>query len=278
MLIFTLNTLLKQCTKCKQEKQLSEFYKDKSKKSGYSSYCKACQKVYDDSRKNDEERNKRKREQRKQYYKNNKEKEDKRNSEYYYKHKEQCLEVSKQYYKNNHERCLKQAKQYRINNPDKLKEQQEKVREYRQKHLTEVRIKANKYRQDNRERILQLRQQPERKLANNISAAIYYALKGNKQGLHWEDLVGYNLQQLKEHLESQFTPEMSWDNYGKYWEIDHIIPINTFNLTSFNESKFKICWSLANLRPLEKLLNRSRPKNGSDISEKLKQQILGQNL
>lgn len=37
---------------------------------------------------------------------------------------------------------------------------------------------------------------------------------------------------------------------------------------------FKVCWSLANLRPLEKIANCSKPKDGSDISEELKQSTL----
>ena len=32
----------KVCTKCKMEKSLIEFYKDKSSKSGYRSSCKMC--------------------------------------------------------------------------------------------------------------------------------------------------------------------------------------------------------------------------------------------
>lgn len=33
---------MKKCTKCKEEKELKEFVKDNSKKSGYSSLCKVC--------------------------------------------------------------------------------------------------------------------------------------------------------------------------------------------------------------------------------------------
>lgn len=106
------------------------------------------------------------------------------------------------------------------------------------------------------------------KLNRAISNGIQYSIKENKAGCHWEDLVDYNLQQLKEHLESQFDENMSWQNYGSYWEIDHIVPKNLFDIKDF-----KVCWSLVNLRPLSKIKNRKRPKDGSDINKELKQQI-----
>lgn len=65
---------------------------------------------------------------------------------------------------------------------------------------------------------------------------------------------------------------------GSYWEIDHIIPQNLFHYDSEQDRDFKICWSLLNLRPLTTTKNRSRPKDGSDIPEDLKQFILGQNI
>lgn len=112
------------------------------------------------------------------------------------------------------------------------------------------------------------------KINQSFSAAIRRSLKSDKNWVHWEDVVNYSIEQLKQHLENQFTDDMNWDNYGTYWEIDHIIPVNTFNITSMHDIEFKICWSLNNLRPLEKVANRSRPKDGSDISEELKQAIL----
>lgn len=66
---------------------------------------------------------------------------------------------------------------------------------------------------------------------------------------------------------------MSWNNYGDYWEIDHIIPINTFNFNSYEDREFQVCWSLANLRPLEKIANRKRPKDGSDIPNNIQDKI-----
>lgn len=40
------------------------------------------------------------------------------------------------------------------------------------------------------------------------------------------DALGYTPKQLKEHIEKQFKPGMTWDNYGE-WHIDHIIPISS---------------------------------------------------
>jgi len=87
------------------------------------------------------------------------------------------------------------------------------------------------------------------RLSQNISVAIYQSLKGNKQGNHWENLVGYTLQELIPHLENLFKPDMSWENMGK-WHIDHIRPISSFDFNSYNDPEFKQCWALKNLQPL----------------------------
>ena len=51
---------------------------------------------------------------------------------------------------------------------------------------------------------------------------------------------------------------MNWNNYGGIWEIDHKKPIASFNIISYEDSEFKECWSLDNLRPLSLYENRSR--------------------
>lgn len=110
----------------------------------------------------------------------------------------------------------------------------------------------------------------ENRLNINQQINIMYSLKrvtNSTLEKSWETLVPYNLQQLKEHLESQFDDNMNWDNYGSYWEIDHIIPQNQFKFNNSEDKEFQICWSLANLRPLSISENRSRPKNGSDLTK-----------
>lgn len=62
-------------------------------------------------------------------------------------------------------------------------------------------------------------------------------------------ILGFDKHTLREHLESQFTEGMSWDNMGE-WHIDHIRPIASFNYDSTEHPDFKKCWALNNLQPL----------------------------
>ena len=92
------------------------------------------------------------------------------------------------------------------------------------------------------------------RLDNILSSSIWRELKENKKGIRWDVLVGYNVDDLKKHLESKFESWMSWDNYGM-WHIDHIKPRSLFNYTTADCDEFIECWSLKNLQPLEKIAN-----------------------
>jgi len=88
------------------------------------------------------------------------------------------------------------------------------------------------------------------RLSGNISLRISQTLHG-KNGQHWESLVGFTIEKLIKHLESQFKNGMNWDNHGvRGWHIDHIIPIAAFHFTSPDDIDFKRCWGLSNLQPL----------------------------
>lgn len=97
---------------------------------------------------------------------------------------------------------------------------------------------------------------PKGQVRNNITRRIHSSLtEGVKASRSWESIVGYTLDQLMGHLEEQFTPEMTWENYGSYWHVDHKIPISVFNFTCPEDIDFQRCWSLSNLQPLEKITN-----------------------
>lgn len=67
----------------------------------------------------------------------------------------------------------------------------------------------------------------------------------------------YSIPQLKAHLESQFNNlnGFTWENHGKLWHIDHIIPQALFAYTDLDSKAFRDCWALSNLRPLHKTEN-----------------------
>lgn len=70
-----------------------------------------------------------------------------------------------------------------------------------------------------------------------------------KQNSTFKKLCGYDVLELRQHLESLFTKHMSWDNYGRGgWNIDHIKPQVLFDFD--DTEQIKRCWDLSNIRPL----------------------------
>lgn len=119
----------------------------------------------------------------------------------------------------------------------------------------EVKVKAKLYWQSPagkaaKERIrAKLRLIKGERLNNAMRAEIRTSLNGTKNGRRWQVLVGYTLQDLIKHLEKQFQPGMTWDNYGQ-WHLDHIIPLAAFHYSEPSDIDFKRCWALENLQPL----------------------------
>lgn len=82
-----------------------------------------------------------------------------------------------------------------------------------------------------------------------MSTAIWCWLKKDKGYKHWEVLVEFTKEELIIHLEQQFKLGMTWENYGSYWEVDHIKPVT--KCETFEEA-----WKLTNLQPLTVKDNR----------------------
>lgn len=142
---------------------------------------------------------------------------------------------NKEYVSNNHKSWSKQNRAY-------LREYHKKWREENINHLRLTRNNYEKTRKHN---------DPIYKLIGNFRTAIYTVLKENnvKKYGHYFEILGYTPNQLIDRLESQFTGDMSWDNYGT-WHVDHKLPITSFTFTDINDIEFKKCWSLGNLQPM----------------------------
>lgn len=94
------------------------------------------------------------------------------------------------------------------------------------------------------------------KLKCAMRGRVYDVLTRGSKSAKTMELIGCSAQFLKGHLEKQFTPEMSWENYGTYWEVHHIIACAEFpDLTDPKQQRK--CFHFSNLAPLDCSANRS---------------------
>jgi len=77
-------------------------------------------------------------------------------------------------------------------------------------------------------------------------------------------LIDYTAQELREHLEAQFTDGMTWSAFceGRI-HIDHRIPLNTFDMT--NPDKARTAWAMDNLQPLWGPDNQTKGRRMPDM-------------
>jgi len=144
----------------------------------------------------------------------------------YYKDNADIIKLrAKNYHNNNKEHVRKYQKEYRLKNKERCSLIQ---RNYYKKHIKEdvgFRIKRN------------------------LQKRIWDAVRGHCKYDSTKNLVGCSVEELKQHLESQFKEGMSWDNYGRNgWEIDHIKPCASFDLSKLEEQHK--CFHYTNLQPL----------------------------
>jgi hypothetical protein len=222
----------KKCSKCKEVKCIKNFSADKKSKDGLRYWCRVCM-----AKNNKEWRSKnpdRERENRIKWVEANPEKILAAQRRWNNKHPQKRLMFSRRWRSRNPERVRELRRRWDENNPIKVKESSDKQN-------------------------IKRKNDPKTRLSSSMRAGIYHSiLKGTKAGSKWELLVNYTVDQLKKHLEKLFTSEMTWDNYGTVWEIDHKIPIVAFNFETPRDIDFKRCWALSNLQPLISSENRSK--------------------
>jgi len=144
-----------------------------------------------------------------------------------------------------------------------------KTKEYNNKPEVKRRRRfvRKRWRQENREHYLSYnrnylrerrKEDPHFRAKSNVSRAIRMSLSergSSKKGSSVWTFLPYSLEELITHLEKLFSDEMSWENYGSYWHIDHIYPQSLLPFDSMEHPNFIKCWSLNNLQPLEALEN-----------------------
>lgn len=203
---------------------------------------------------------------------NNKKKNSDSNKQYQVKNKTHIQEVQKQWYVDNKEKVLEYQKTFYSKNKEKIKKYVKRWcvenANYVSKQRTEYRLKNKIIISKNKMLYQKNRRLADSsyKLRQDFSSFINLTIRrrgSSKAGISIFHYLSYTIQELKEHLEKQFEPWMTWDNRGVYknnewnndpstwtWQIDHIIPNSHFKYSSMKDQAFKDCWGLSNLRPL----------------------------
>lgn len=201
-------TKISKCTICKKDKPLSDFSIHKGTATGFYSWCLIC------SRKKDNDRKK----NRKEY------------TETDIKDCARCIKpktILKNYNKKLGTRdgysniCKECLTKYRKSISKELYQ--------KKKHKLDTNIQF--------------------KLSENIRARLRIILGNIKIKKPATDkLIGCSLDYFVEYLNKSFYDDITFDNYGTIWHLDHIIPCDWFDLTDITQ--LKACTHYTNLQPL----------------------------
>ena len=229
---------MKKCNTCLVEKETSEYYVNKRNKDKLESTCKECIKI----------KNKNNREKLRESQKKWREK----NPDYMKKYgkSDKIKEYQKEYYQEHKEKYIKRKQEWRQKNPELAKEE---LRNYIENNREKVNEYHSNWKKEKRQKDITY------KLKENMSRRVRYELNTLLKGKKTKRTVEYlgcSIGELKTYLESKFIENMSWDNYGEIWHIDHIIPCNAWDFS--NEFENKCCWNYRNLQPLGSSENQSK--------------------
>ena len=223
---------MKQCSKCKTEKEDTDFSKNTIK-------CKECYKEY-------REKNK---DKLKDYHK-----------KYNIENKDYYKEYNKEYNLKNKDKMKDYNKEYKLNNKDKSKEWYLNNKDYYKKYYEDNKDKIKKNQKEYNKEYRKNRRQtdPIFRLFSIIRVDFNQRLKSykiDKTYNYLSDDISEYIKYLEQH--PNWNNNFNWDNFGKIWEVDHIVPVYYFkNILekqeddNIKEQLLRICWSKENLQPL----------------------------
>jgi hypothetical protein len=212
---------MKTCCRCKEIKDYDNFKKNRSRKDGYASNCRSCDKID------------------------------------YEKNKEKNSERFKKWRENNIEKINERKKNYRKNNIEKVREQERNLYykriDYYIKYREDNKEHYKKWRDENKDKKYEYMKErlkiPQWRIALRCRTRIRRALKNIPKTNKTQDLIGCSWQELVNHLENTKVPGKDYTNA----HIDHIKPCASFDLTDPEQQKE--CFHYTNLQFLPAIEN-----------------------
>lgn len=205
------------CSRCKIEKFLSDFQKNKYSKDGHRSECSDCSKI---SKKSIP--------------------------------KERIISYGKKFREKHRIRLNEKQKEYYHNNIEKEKKRKKNTINKKIINSTKTKKSINSWQKENKDSLNKIRRKKYHenhiyRLSQNVRNRLNSFLKNKgyrKKGKTFE-IIGCSPSQLKEHIEKQFKKGMSWEN-RELFHIDHIIPLSS---AKTEEELYKLS-HYTNLQPL----------------------------
>jgi hypothetical protein len=208
----------KVCCKCKELQPIDLFGKLKSSPNGLRYDCKDCRKKYRES------------------------------------NSVAIREKLNEYYYANKDELLAKNKEYRLAHKDSISEQRKEYRN-REEVKAHKKQKQKEYLPIRKQRIAERRKTDlDFQIKEVLRSKIHKFLKA--QPTSYVNLIRCDLEFFKKWIEFRFDDNMTWKNFGKVWQIDHIIPINSFDMSNPND--IQICFHWTNLQPLGSYENRQK--------------------
>lgn len=175
------------------------------------------------------------------------------NKNTYEKRKAKCIvcyrEICRNYKKANKDKISLYNKQYKMNNKNTISNYN---KQYNIKNRKSIQNRHTKYLREKRKNDICY------KLSVNSRNRIKKLYKGENKT---SNLIGCSRNIFIEWINYQLKPDMNFENYGKIWHMDHVIPCSKFNLLN-NFELFK-CFNWSNIQPLHSFDNL---KKGNRVS------------
>ncbi len=195
-----------------------------------------------------------------------------------YKDPDKRREAVKKSKEKNRERYLEERrnsyKEFRESNPlppiEKLSDEQRKENKsvsdklYYESNKDSIIEYKKKYYQDNKPRIFEYYRNKrihdkQYRISSNLRSRFRTAVRKEYKQSSVLVYLGCSIPDFKTYLEEKFIDNMSWENYGLYgWHMDHIIPLDKFDLTL--EEEIKKAFHYTNMQPLWAKDNLSKNK------------------
>jgi len=210
---------MKKCYACQETKDFLFFYKNASRKDGFSNTCKICMKIFSAKYRVE---NKEKIEK---YMKKNNEKIKNYKREYREKNKDKICKQMKTYYKKNKDKIINKVRTYRNTCKQEIKEKRkEYAKKYESKNIEKLREMRRKYYKD------RAKKDPMYKFKKTLSANILkvFRRKKCKKNSRTQKILGCNYETAFNHLKHTFEQNYKIPLHEAKEElhIDHITPLS----------------------------------------------------